>query len=65
MKITMPSRDTSSSAANIIGISVRKLDSRMREASPVYFNTQIRDEEGRWQVMNFRSSETKLGTDVE
>jgi len=33
--------------------------------SPVYFKTQIRDEQGRWQVMNFRSSETKLGTDVE
>ncbi len=31
----------------------------------IYFKTQIRDEEGRWQVMNFRSSETELGTDVE
>jgi hypothetical protein len=31
----------------------------------VYFKTQIRDEEGRWQVMSFRSSETELGTDVE
>jgi len=33
--------------------------------SPIYFKTQIRDEDGRWQVMNFRSSETELGTDVE
>jgi hypothetical protein len=32
---------------------------------PVYFKTQIRDEEGRWQVLSFRSSETKLGTEVE
>ncbi len=31
----------------------------------VYFKTQIRDEDGGWQVMNFRSSETALGTDVE
>lgn len=33
--------------------------------SPVYFKTQIRDEDGRWVVMNFRSSETELDTDVE
>ena len=33
--------------------------------SPVYFKTQIRDEDGRWRVMNFRNSETKLTTDVE
>jgi hypothetical protein len=33
--------------------------------SPVYFKTQIREEDGRWQVMNFRSSETELTTDVE
>ncbi len=33
--------------------------------SNVYFKTQIRDEDGRWQVMNFRSSETELTTDVE
>jgi hypothetical protein len=32
---------------------------------PVYFKTQIRKEDGKWQVMNFRSSETKLDTDVE
>ena len=31
----------------------------------VYFKTQIRDEQGRWQVMNFRSAETALNTDVE
>jgi hypothetical protein len=31
----------------------------------VYFKTQIRDEDGGWQVMNFRSSETKLDTEVE
>ena len=33
--------------------------------SPVYFKTQIRKEDGRWQVMSFRSSEKKLSTDVE
>jgi hypothetical protein len=33
--------------------------------SPVYFKTQVRDEDGRWQVLNFRSSESKLDTDVE
>jgi uncharacterized membrane protein YvbJ len=31
---------------------------------PVYFKTQIRDEDG-WKVMNFRSSETALTTEVE
>src|SRR5690606_15381171 len=34
-KITMPSSDTRKSAANMRGISLRKLDSRMREARPV------------------------------
>ena len=33
--------------------------------SPVYFKTQIREEDDRWQVMNFRSSESELTTDVE
>ena len=32
---------------------------------PVYFKTQIREEEDRWQVMSFRSSESKLTTDIE
>jgi len=32
---------------------------------PVYFKVQIREEDGKWQVMNFRSSETKLNTEVE
>ena len=31
----------------------------------VYFKTQIREEQDRWQVMNFRSAETALNTDVE
>jgi uncharacterized membrane protein YvbJ len=31
---------------------------------PVYFKTQIRDEDG-WKVMSFRSSESKLTTEVE
>jgi uncharacterized membrane protein YvbJ len=31
---------------------------------PVYFTAQIRDEDG-WKVMNFRSSESKLTTEVE
>jgi hypothetical protein len=33
--------------------------------SNVYFKTQIRDEDSGWKVMNFRSSETELDTDVE
>ena len=32
---------------------------------PLYFKTQIRDEEGRWQVMSFRSSQSEISTDVE
>jgi len=32
---------------------------------PVYFKTQIRDEDGTWQVMSFRSSESQLTTDIE
>jgi hypothetical protein len=31
----------------------------------IYFKTQIRDEDGSWKVMNFRSSETELDTEVE
>ena len=33
--------------------------------SPVYFKTQIRDEDAGWQVLSFQSSETELDTDVE
>jgi len=32
---------------------------------PVYIKTQIRDEDGGWKVLSFRSAETKLNTDVE
>ena len=32
---------------------------------PVYFKTQIREEDGQWQVMSFRSSESQLTTEVE
>ena len=32
---------------------------------PVYFKTQIREEEGKWQVLSFRSSDTKLSGDIE
>jgi hypothetical protein len=32
---------------------------------PVYFKTQIRDEDGGWRVLSFQSSEKKLNTDVE
>jgi hypothetical protein len=46
-----------------IAVFVYTLDGR--DGKPVYFKTQIRDEEGRWQVMNFRSSLTKLDTEVE
>ena len=33
--------------------------------SPIYFKTQIREEDDRWQVMSFRSSESKLSADIE
>jgi hypothetical protein len=32
---------------------------------PVYFKTQIREEDDRWVVMSFRSSQSKLSTDIE
>ena len=32
---------------------------------PVYFKTQIRDQEGTWQAVSFRSSESQLTTDIE
>ncbi|WP_028063184.1 Rv0361 family membrane protein [Solirubrobacter soli] len=32
---------------------------------PVYFKTQIRDEDGGWRVLSFQSSEKELNTDVE
>ncbi len=32
---------------------------------PVYFKTQIREEDGQWKVMSFRSSESQLTTEVE
>ena len=35
------------------------------KADPVYFKTQIREEGDRWVVMSFRSSESKLTTDIE
>jgi hypothetical protein len=31
----------------------------------IWFKTQIRDEDGEWQVLSFRSSESELDTDVE
>src|SRR5262245_46188037 len=31
----------------------------------IWFKTQIRDEDGKWQVLSFRSSESELNTDVE
>jgi hypothetical protein len=32
---------------------------------PVYFKTQIREEDGKWQVLSFRSSDNKLNGDIE
>jgi hypothetical protein len=32
---------------------------------PVYLKTEIRDEDGGWKVLNLRSSESPLNTDVE
>lgn len=31
----------------------------------IWFKTQIRDENGKWQVLSFRSAESELNTDVE
>ena len=47
-----------------IAVFTYKLKAAQGDGS-VYFKTQIRDEQGRWQVMNFRSAETALNTDVE
>ena len=46
-------------------IAVFVYDMKGTNGGPVYFKTQIRDEDGSWQVMNFRSSESPLTTDVE
>jgi uncharacterized membrane protein YvbJ len=32
---------------------------------PVYFKTQIREEQDKWQVLSFRSSDSKLNSDIE
>jgi hypothetical protein len=67
--VTRDKRSPSGKAINAstedgkIAVFVYKMEGA--NGSPVYFKTQIRDEDGRWQVMNFRSSETELGTDVE
>lgn len=37
IKMAIPSSETSNKAANILGISLRKLDSRIREANPVFW----------------------------
>jgi hypothetical protein len=36
-----------------------------KSGDPVYFKTQIREEDDRWVVMSFRSSESKLSADIE
>jgi hypothetical protein len=36
-----------------------------KSGDPIYFKTQIREEDDRWVVMSFRSSQSKLSTDIE
>jgi flagellar basal body-associated protein FliL len=36
-----------------------------KSGDPLYFKTQIREEDDRWVVMSFRSSQSKLTTDIE
>ncbi len=67
--VTREERSPSGKAINAstdngkIAVFVYKMEGA--NGDPVYFKTQIRDEDDGWQVMNFRSSETKLGTEVE
>ena len=56
--------DQPSTDSGKIAVFTYKLKAAKGDGS-VYFKTQIRDEQGRWQVMNFRSAETALNTDVE
>jgi hypothetical protein len=46
-----------------IAVFVYKLNGT--NGKPVYFKSTIREEDGRWQVLSFRSSESELGTDIE
>jgi len=69
---TLVTREKSSASQKAISVSTENgkiavflYTLKGANGSPVYFKTQIRDEDGTWQVMNFRSSETKLTTDIE
>ena len=69
---TLVTKDKASPSGKAISVSTENgkiavftYDMKGTGGSPVYFKTQIRDEDGTWQVMNFRSSEKELTTDVE
>jgi hypothetical protein len=69
---TLVNKDKSSPSGKAISVSTENgkiavflYTMKGTSGSPVYFKTQIREEDDRWQVMNFRSSETALTTDVE
>jgi hypothetical protein len=46
-------------------IAVFVYDVAARGGGELHFKTQVRDEDGAWKVMNFRSSRSALDTDVE
>jgi flagellar basal body-associated protein FliL len=69
---TVVTRDTSSAKQKAISVStdngkiaVFVYTMKGTGGGPIYFKTQIREEDGRWQVMSFRSSESKLSADIE
>jgi hypothetical protein len=47
-----------------IAVFVYKLKGTGQPAT-VWFKTQIREEDGKWQVLSFRSAESELNTDIE
>ena len=69
---TLVTRDKSSANSKAISVStdngkiaVFLYTMKGTSGAPIYFKTQIREEDGRWQVMSFRSSESKLTADIE
>jgi flagellar basal body-associated protein FliL len=69
---TLVTKDKSSPNQKAISVStdngkiaVFVYDMKGTSGSPVYFKTQIREEDDRWVVMSFRSSESKLDAEIE
>jgi flagellar basal body-associated protein FliL len=69
---TLVTKDKSSANSKAISVStdngkiaVFLYTMKGTSGKPVYFKTQIREEDDRWQVMSFRSSESKLNADIE